>query len=132
MEQRLLVFSTSTYPAAEPIARISISKDKIWSINVSTDDKWVALGSDRELSVYNVNMPQLSPGIAKLSRQPNLHISSQRVNFSRDANKVVIATGQSDSQNSQIDIVLFDNSKSQELWNRISTKPVGIVSLSLE
>jgi hypothetical protein len=114
-----------TKSSSEPIEEVVDQNCEVRSIAMSLDDDFVALGSDRELYIYDVTNRRLLPTGSKFSIGPNLHVTSQRVNFSPNGEQVVIATRQSDGH---IRTILYDRLKLHETWNRITAKAVGMVS----
>jgi len=120
-QQKLLVFSA---PEQSAILDQILSHDgQIKSIAISPNGNYVAVGSDRQVSIYAVHDPHAAPQPVMLSTQTP-QINSQRINFSPDSNKVVIATRET---NGQIEIILYDRVKSQESWPR-KTPKVSFVS----
>lgn len=115
----LQVFAAPANPAAnEPIWEKALQQNgQVRSIAMSLDGDFVAVGSDRDVFVYDVNNSRVTPRKIMLSN--NANVNSQRINFSRDGNKVVIATRK---LNGQVEIILFDRLDSQEAWPRINTK----------
>jgi Tol biopolymer transport system component len=90
---------------------------------MSLDGNFVAVGSDLEVFTCDVNNSGAQPRKIMLSNRGN--INSQRVNFSRDGKKVVVATR---NVNGQTEIILYDRLESQEVWSRNLTKTEEIVS----
>jgi hypothetical protein len=89
---------------------------------VSMDDKFVALGSDRELCIFDVENRSLSR--PKLSIGPNPSVTSQRVNFSLNGEQVVMVTRQSDGH---IRTSLCNRLPPHDTWNKITTQAIGMV-----
>jgi hypothetical protein len=94
---------------------------------VSSDGNYVAVGSDGQVSIYAVNNAHADPKLIMLSNQSNQPspVHSQKVNFSTDGNIVVIATRHI---NGQIELILQDHRKGEEIWQRKLLNYGGIVS----
>ena len=94
---------------------------------MSPDGNYVAVGSDGQVSIYAVNDAHAEPKSIMLSNQ-TLQFDSQKVNFGPDGDKVAIVTRRT---NGQIELILYDRLKGEEIWQR---KPIDygeIVSPSL-
>lgn len=90
---------------------------QIRSIAVSPDGNYVAVGSDGQVSIYAVNDVHAEPKSIMLSNQTS-QVDSQKVNFSPDGDKVAIVTRRI---NGQIELILHDRLKGEEIWQR---KPI--------
>jgi len=111
----LLVFSA---PASQFVFRKQMNQiGQIRSLAMSLNGNYVAVGSDGEISIWNIK-DDTNPA-RKIMLSDSKVVNSQRINFSRDGSKVVIATRQ---PKGQIEIILFDHLDSREIWRRTNPK----------
>jgi len=124
---RLSVFSEASNAA---ILDIQLKEGgPVRSIAVSSQGESVAVGFDSCFLIYEIAAGNKAAPTTRqpLDTNPKSHFNSQRLNFSRDGTKLIVATRKTQNQQGMVELNFHDEVDPTETWRRL-LDPASLVS----
>lgn len=126
---RLSVFSE---PGTAAILDIQLKESgAVRSLAISSQGESVAVGFDHCFLVYDIAAGNKAPPIIRqpLDTNSKSHFNSQRLNFSRDGTKLIVATRKTHNFLGSVELNFHDELDSMNNWRRL-LEPASLVSIS--